>query len=391
MRNLPLAIIVIAQLLGASIWFSVNGVALPLADAIDLDGTGLGLLTISVQLGFIVGTITIATTGLADRFLASHVFFVSAVLGALINAAFVLVADVFWLAMMTRFLTGFCLAGIYPLGMKLVVSWTPKYAGAALAWLVGMLTLGTALPHLLRGVTFALPWQWPVLMASALALIAGLMILWLGTGPHLPGPARGGRPWDGLLAFRFRNFRAASLAYFGHCWELYALWTLVPFLVARELTRLGMDGLWLPWLAFAIIALGMPGCVIGGRLSRRWTSFNVARWSLIISGSLCLVYPLLGGLSPALLMLLLIIWGLTVVTDSPQFSALASATAPRERLGGSLAIMNAIGFAMTLPAIAITMHFWEAQGLYVLWWLLPGPVLGLIAFHRMNRGELREI
>ena len=163
----PLAVIVIAQLFGTSLWFSVNGVGLALQEAVGLSESDLGLLTIAVQAGFITGTLLIATTGLADRVRASHLFAMSAVLGALINAAFIGVAESVSLAAAARFLVGLCLAGIYPLGMKLVVSWTPNHAGAALGWLVGMLTLGIASPHLLRGLTLHLPWQWPLLLASA--------------------------------------------------------------------------------------------------------------------------------------------------------------------------------------------------------------------------------
>ncbi|MWJ27306.1 MFS transporter [Halomonas sp. ZH2S] len=387
----PLATIVVAQLFGTSLWFSVNGVGLALSEAVGLTERGLGLLTIAVQAGFISGTLMIATTGLADRIHASRLFACSAVAGALCNAAFIGMAESLSLAVIARFFTGLCLAGIYPLGMKLVVSWTPSHAGAALGWLVGMLTLGTASPHLLRGLTLALPWQWPLLLASLLALIAAVLIFRLGDGPHLPGPAKGGRPWVGLAAFRVNNFRATALGYFGHCWELYAFWALVPYLVSREVARLGWNTSWLPWLAFLVIALGLPGCVGGGWLSRRMGSDRVAVGALAVSGILCLTYPFLGGSSPLLLLGLLAIWGLCVIADSPQFSALASITAPRERLGAALAIMNAIGFALTIPAIALTTTLWSSQQLTVLWWLFPGPVLGLIAMRFYNSNRIIEI
>ena len=375
----PLALIVLAQLCGTSLWFSVNGVGLSLSRDLGLSEADLGRLTLTVQAGFIVGTLTLAATGLADRFRASRIFALSCLLGALTNAGFVIAAPHPPLDLLLRFATGLCLAGIYPLGMKLVIGWTPRHTGAALAWLVGMLTLGTALPHLLRGSTLGLPWEWPLLGASALALAGGAMILALGDGPHLPLPGGKARLLDGLAALGERRFRAVAGGYFGHCWELYALWTLTPFLVAREVARLGAPEAWIPWLSFGVIALGLAGCVGGGALSRRLGSLWVARRALAASGLVCLAYPLLPWAPPGLLLGLLALWGLAVIADSPQFSALAAASAPRERLGSTLAVMNAVGFALTIPAISLTTALWGLQGSWVLWWLLPGPLLGLWA------------
>ncbi len=376
-RRFPLAVIVLAQLFGTSLWFSVNGVGLSLSRDLGFTEADLGRLTLTVQAGFIAGTLFIATTGLADRFRASRIFAASCLAGALANAGFVLVADQMNLALTLRLLTGLCLAGVYPLGMKLVIGWTPRHTGAALAWLVGMLTLGTALPHLMRGSTLGLPWEWSLLGASLLALLGGAMILALGDGPHLPPSSGKVRLLDGLAALHDRRFRAVAGGYFGHCWELYALWTLTPFLVAREVTRLGTADAWIPWLSFTVIALGLVGCVGGGSLSRRLGSLWVARRALAASGLICLAYPLMTWLPPGLLLSLLALWGLTVIADSPQFSALAAASAPRERVGSTLAVMNAVGFALTIPAISLTTALWEVQGVWVLWWLLPGPILGL--------------
>lgn len=387
----PLAVIVIAQLLGTSLWFSINGVAGNLAAQTGLTEAGLGQLTLAVQAGFISGTLLLATTGLADRFAASHVFALAACLGAVVNGLFVFIADFFSLALLLRFLTGLCLAGIYPLGMKLVVSWTPQYAGRALGWLVGMLTLGTALPHLLRAATPGLDWQFPLLLSSLLALVAAGLIFLLGEGRELPKRTSGIHPLQGLAAWRDGQFRRIAAGYFGHCWELYAFWTLVPFLVAREVARLDWQPGWISWLSFAVIGLGLIGCVWGGRISRLSGSLIVARGMLAASGLICLAYPFLGQWPPALLLVLLAFWGFTVIADSPQFSALASANAPREHLGSALAMMNAIGFGLTLPAIALVTGFWPDLELWVLVFLLPGPLLGLWAIFGLKRSQLQEI
>ena len=386
LRRQPLAVIVIAQLFGTSLWFSINGVWFSLVAELGLTEGDLGRLTLSVQAGFILGTLILATTGLADRFPASRLFAVASVLGALVNAGFIPAAADPVSAVGLRFLTGLCLAGIYPLGMKMVIAWTPSHAGAALAWLVGMLTLGTATPHLLRGLTLALPWEWALLGASALAMTGGALVWRLGDGPHLPPTAGPIALRGGLEALRIPGFRAAAGGYFGHMWELYAIWMLVPLLVARELTRLDAGQGLAPLLSWLIIGIGLVGCVIGGRLSRDQGSDWVAARALAVSGTLCLVYPLLAaiGAPPLMLLGLLFLWGLTVIADSPQFSAMASASAPSHRVGASLAIMNAIGFGLSIPAIWLTSHFWAIQGPWVVIWLLPGPLLGLWAMRRFS-------
>ena len=385
MQQHPLPFIVIAQLFGTSLWFSINGVWISLSDDMEVAESTLGHLTLMVQAGFITGTMSIAITGLADRFKASRIFALASFFGAVVNAGFVFTAGYIHLSLILRFLTGICLAGIYPIGMKLVVSWAPKHAGAALSWLLGMLTLGTALPHLMRGVTLGFAWQWPLLMSSLLAMFGGILILALGNGPYLPGPKQKAHLLKGLSALKFPEFRAIAGGYFGHCWELYAFWMLTPLLVTKEIGRMNLPATLIPWVSFCIIAVGLLGCVGGGWLSRRFGSFYVAYFALFTSCIICAVYPLLTWLPGSLLLILLVLWGLSVIADSPQFAAMAAVNAPQEYVGSSLAVINAVGFALTIPSIWITSSLWNLQWPWVVWWLLPGSILGLLSLKNFEK------
>ena len=386
MRAYPLAVIVIAQLFGTSLWFSANSAGDDLMRAWALQAADIGRLTIAVQLGFILGTLGFALSGLADRFAASRIFAVCAVLGAAANAGFALLAQGLGEGLAWRFAVGLALAGVYPLGMKLVVSWVPQHAGAALAWLVGMLTLGTALPHGVRALDAGWGWQATLLVSSVLALLAAGMILALGDGPHLA--RRAGAPrlrlGEGLYALREPRFRASAFGYFGHQWELYAFWTLVPLLVtAARGTEAGPPS----GPAFAVIGIGAAGCVLGGLLSRRIGSARVAALSLAVSALCCAIYPFATAWPPLLLAALMLVWGASVVADSPHFSAMSAHACPQESVGSALAFQNAIGFAITMASIELTTRLWPLIGDRVAWVLLPGPVLGLLALRPLLRAS----
>ena len=378
----PVAIIVIAQLFGTSLWFSANSAAADLMRAWRISPADIGTLTNAVQLGFILGTLSFAISGLADRFPASRIFAVCAVLGALANAAFALFAQGMVSGMVLRFTVGLCLAGVYPLGMKLVVSWGPERAGAALAGLVGMLTLGTALPHGIRLVGSNAPWQAPLLVASLLATLAAILIFRLGDGPHLKRRHDAPPLWLGRVfhTFSIGAFRASALGYFGHQWELYAFWTLTPaMIVLAGLAEPGSAGL--SGLAFAIIGIGAAGCVLGGWWSHRVGSARVAAVALAISALCCAIYPVAVDLPKTAKIILLLIWGASVVADSPHFSALSARACPPEIVGSALAFQNALGFAITMVSIQAGTTLLSGWGNHIAWFLLPGPLLGLAGLY----------
>jgi predicted MFS family arabinose efflux permease len=367
-----LPLIVLAEFCGTSLWFCGNVAVPELAAAWELPDAARGWLLMAVQLGFIVGTLGLSISGLADHFPANRIFAATAFAGAGLNVAFA-VSDSFPTALAFRFLVGLCLAGVYPIGMKLVVSWAPDRAGAALGWLVGALTLGTAAPFLVRGLGEAIPWRAAVYAASALAILGGLLVALLGDGPAKKSGGRLG--WGKVAeAFRRHGFRASALAYFGHMWELYAFWGLVPGLVS-----LVLEGAAVYLATFGVIAAGAIGCVLGGRLSSRLGSESVAAAALVLSLLACFAAPSLTELPPAVAICLLGVWGFAVVADSPQFSALSAANCPPGAVGSALAVQNGIGFAITLVAIQATSAGWPSLGTYVGWVLLPGPLLGLIA------------
>ena len=382
----PVLIIVIAQLFGTSLWFSANSAADDLIQTWGITAADIGLLTNAVQLGFILGTLSFALTGLADRFAASRIFAVCAVLGAFFNGCFALLANDMGSAMPLRFAVGLCLAGVYPLGMKLVVSWVPERAGAALAQLVGMLTLGTALPHGIRLAGAGWSWQATLLVSSGLALLAAVMIFRLGDGPHLKRrhdapPLRMGRV---LYAFSVPEFRASALGYFGHQWELYAFWTLVPSLVVLSGLAVMPSGL-LSGLSFAIIGIGALGCVLGGWWSHRVGSARVAAVALAVSALCCAVFPLSGDWPAGIKVAFLLLWGASVVADSPHFSALSARACSPEIVGSALAFQNSVGFAITMFSIYLGTAWVGSWGMDIAWLLLPGPVLGLIGLFPLWR------
>lgn len=382
----PVAVIALAQLFGTSLWFSANGAAESLMASWQATAADIGWLTNAVQLGFITGTLGLSLSGAADRFRASSLFVCCAITGALFNLAFAWLADDLVIGAILRFIVGITLAGIYPMGMKLIVGWAPERTGLALAQLVSMLTLGTALPHALRLVGTDWSWQLIITASSVLAVAGAGLIALLGEGPHarsgVAGATQAVRRLGAILgAFRISRFRAATMGYFGHMWELYAFWTVVPLIISRTGLAQAYPAFGIAGLSFGVMAVGALGSLMGGVLSQRIGSARVALGALSISGLCGLVFVALHGhMQPWVLLSLLGLWGASVVADSPQFSALAAQSCPREAVGSALAIQNSIGFAITVISIACTTWLFEQVGVDALWLLVPGPVLGLFGF-----------
>jgi MFS family permease len=367
-----------AVLLATATWFAGTAATPNLIPLWGLSDGQAAVLTSSVQLGFVVGTLLYAMLNLADRFNTRRVFFVSALLAALFNAAFATLSDGVVSASIYRFLTGVMLAGVYPVGMKLVASWFDRGLGWRLGVMVGALVLGTALPFAFRLIPGDLDWRMLALVASAASLTGGLMVRYLiGDGPHL----RHAAPFDVHAMFRVfkhRAFRDNSFGYFGHMWELYAYYSLVIFYLQAALLRQGtVSADRLALLTFFIGGAGTLGCVIGGRISRHIGERRVALWALLASASACLLSGFAFYWPSWLLVPFLILWGAVVVADSPQFSALATRYCPPEYTGTALTVQNGVGFAITIIAIQLLPELarWVGwQGVFL--FLAPGPLLG---------------
>ena len=383
-KKIILPVIVICQFCCTSLWFASNGIMEDLIDYFDLGQGALGHLTSAVQLGFISGTLIFALLTVADRFPPSKVFFYSALIGAVFNLATILSINGLLSLLLLRFMTGFFLAGIYPVGMKIAADYFDKSLGKSLGFLVGALVIGTAFPHLIKGIGSVLPWKSVVIYTTILAAIGGiLMIILVPNGPH-----RKASQTIDLSAFfkvfQNRNFRSAAFGYFGHMWELYAFWAFVPvFLTAFASTNL-VATFNVPILSFLIIGAGGIACIIGGYLSQKVGTKKTAFLALLLSCLCCIVSPLifLFGSVPVFLGFLLV-WGMVVIADSPLFSTMVAHNAPPESKGTALTIVNCIGFAITIISIQLLNFISTTVDPHFLFIALAlGPIIGLFALAR---------
>jgi MFS family permease len=376
-----LPVIVIAQFFCTSLWFAGNAIVTDIAGDLAAGSGFIAHLTSAIQFGFITGTLVFAVLAVSDRHSPSRVFFFSALVAGVLNLG-MSIEDLHTASLLSiRFFTGFFLAGIYPVGMKIASDYYREGLGKSLGLLVGALVLGTAFPHLIKNFTADFPWKYVVYTTSALSFSGGLMILFMvPDGPH----RKAGQKFDltaFLSGFRNKNFSSAAFGYFGHMWELYAFWAFVPVMLTAYKAYYHTDDLNIPLYSFLIIASGGAACALSGLLSEYFGVKKLATLALFSSCVCCILSPLFLFSSQMYLMLaFLFFWGLVVIADSPLFSTLVARNAPEESRGSALTIVNCIGFSITILSIQlinILSDTINARYIYTL--LAAGPVLGLIA------------
>jgi len=382
-----LAYLSIAELLALSLWFSTTAVLPALSREWHLGDGGRAGLTIAVQLGFIIGTLLSALGNLPDIYSPRVIMAVSAGIGAIANGALALWVNNLGPALALRALTGICMAGAYPPAMKIMATWFREGRGMAMGILIGALTLGSATPHLIRGTT-DLPWRETLLTASLFALLScAIVVVLVREGPYRFPAARFDIRMAGAI-FRERGLRLACYGYFGHMWELYAMWAWVGVFLAESIqSRGGAErfGMHPSSATFLVIGIGGLGCYIGGLVSDRWGRTTLTMAAMGLSGLCAAVIGFTFGGPPALTLAVALLWGLTIIADSAQFSTAVTELSEPAYVGTALTIQTCVGFALTMLSIWLIPLF----AAWVDWrWafaiLAVGPFLGVVAMGRLR-------
>lgn len=375
-----LPIIVISQFCCTSLWFAGNGVINDLIINFNLQNSALGHLTAAVQYGFIIGTLMFSVLSIADRFSPSKVFMASALLGALFNLGVIYKYNSITSLIILRSLTGFFLAGIYPVGMKIAADYFEKGLGKSLGYLVGALVLGTALPHLLKEISGSFTWQSVIITTSALSSLGGLLLFLLVPN----GPFRKASQKVNFSAiskiFKNKNFRSSTFGYFGHMWELYAFWTFVPVMLNIYAQQFNIE-LNIPLLSFLIIGIGGIACIVGGYISFSVGIKKTAYISLLLSCICCLIAPFMFSIeATSIFLLFLFFWSFVVIADSPLLSTLVAQNSIPQLKGTALTIISCLGYFISTLSIQLINKMLPVFNLkYMLLILAIGPIFGVMA------------
>ncbi len=383
-----LLLLSLAELLGMSVWFSASAVVPALTDAWALDDSGKAWLTMSVQIGFVAGALGSSALALADRIPSRQFFAVSALLAALATGAIPLFATGLTLALILRFLSGMVLAGVYPVGMKIMTTWTREDRGLGIGMLVGALTVGSASPHLINALGGVGDWR-PVLYLAAGSALLGSVIAFFFVEE---GPFRSSAPRLSLShvrdILRARDVMLANLGYLGHMWELFAMWSWMHAFLLASYGLSGVADTWASAVTFAVIAAGSLGSLAAGIMADRVGRTTITIASLGISGTCALGIGFLYGHSPVVLSVVAIVWGLVIVADSAQFSACVSELADRKIVGTALTLQTSMGFLLTLVTIRLLPSVENAVGWeWAFAFLALGPLVGIWAMLALRRSD----
>ena len=369
-----------------AVWFSASAVIPALTQVWNLSDGGQAWLTMSVQIGFVIGALGSAILNLADRLASRWLFAASSLLAGLMTMMVAAVAQNLETALILRFLTGVFLAGVYPVGMKIMATWTKKDRGLGIGLLVGALVLGSASPHLLNALGGVGDWRTVIYLAAASAVLGGIIgALFVREGPYNAAAPKFRWKQIGKILTE-KDIALANLGYLGHMWELYAMWAWIPLFFLASFEKSSIDPALASLAAFFIIGVGSLGSFVAGPLADRFGRTRITSISLIISGISALLIGFLFGRSPILEVALALIWGFAVVADSAQFSAAVSELAPAKYVGTALTLQTSLGFLLTLFTIRLIPPLVDLVGWqFAFASLAIGPAVGIWAMIRLKR------